>query len=250
MKILALILAAGEGSRIKHLLSEDEPVKAMLKVDGTPLIQKTLGTLAGLEIDRAVLSFPSEKYDSLNNVVRNHGGVELLFQKAPHKKLPTMLELPFILLWQYHLSGDKKLLQSYDAIITLPCDLIFENADLAGFVQMYQRWEGTPVAGVFKNPLKRRFAVLSKKRQEGGRCDLIKKEGERIMAFKKFEGEMREGWVPTTQAGVYIFSKGMLKNPLGFFLGFKRNLALQYIINDDWRDFGDPDTIEKMREGK
>ena len=240
MKILALILAAGEGSRIKHLLSEDEPVKAMLKVGDERIIEKALGALDGVEVDKAVLSFPASPYDSLDVLVQGYDGVRLLQQKAPHKKLPTMLELPFILFWQYHFSKDKKFLKSYDAILTMPCDLLFENADLANFVKLYEKWG--------KHPLKRKIVVLSKLRQEGGRCDLFKKEDERIFKMKKFEGEIPEGWQAITQAGVYIFSKGMLQNPFGFLLGFKRNLALQYLLESDWVDYGDASVLEGVRE--
>lgn len=240
MKILALILAAGEGSRIKHLLSEDEPVKAMLKVGEKRIIEKALGALDGVEVDKAVLTFPSQQYGSLNRLIESYEGVTLLSQKAPHKKLPTMLELPFILFWQYHLSKDAKFLKSYDAILTMPCDLLFENADLENFVKLYERWGD--------HPLKRKIAVLSKTRQEGGRCDLFLKEEERIFKMQKFKGDIPNGWQATTQAGVYIFSKAMLQFPLGFLLGFKRNLALQYLLESDWEDFGNPENLARIRQ--
>jgi len=41
-KTLALVLAAGKGSRVMHLLEEDEPVKAMIKIGEKRLIDLVL----------------------------------------------------------------------------------------------------------------------------------------------------------------------------------------------------------------
>ena len=125
-KTLALILAGGKGSRVKHLLNEDEPVKAMIKAGNKRLIDLVLDSLEGVDARTAMLSYPSEQYQSLDELAESRE-VKVLKELASHMKVPYLLELPLVLLAQYHLSQDSKYLKSFDSIITLPYDVVFNG---------------------------------------------------------------------------------------------------------------------------
>ncbi len=237
-KVLALILAAGEGSRVAHLYNEDEPVKPMLKVGKERLIEKALHVLDPLPIEKAVLSFPSEKYNSLHSLVEERG-VKLLLQKAKQRKLPTLLELPYILLWQFHFSKDKEYLQSFDHILTLPSDLILNSDDLAGLVDLHTT-NDLP-------KLKRRITILSRTKREDERGDIFLMEGDRILKRLSYSEPTPERCRATHQAGVYLFSKALLKNPLAIMLGMRYTMGKMYLTKNEWEDFGNPDNVERAR---
>ncbi len=238
MKILALILAAGEGSRIKPFLDEDEQIKPMLRVGDKRLIEVALDSLEGIDVERAVLTFPGEQYRALSDLVQGRG-VRTLTQKALHLKLPTMLELPYLLLTQYHFSRDRKWLQSFDAILTLPCDLIFTPSDLAEVLRMHQE-EALP-------SLPHRITLLSKIRDEGESSHIFQLDGSRIMQFESFRGATPVHWIRTHQAGIYCFSKALIKNPLIFFHGLKRFHGQMYVTENKWNDYGNAESVKALK---
>lgn len=238
MKILALVLAGGEGSRIKPLLSEDEKIKPMLKVGEKRLVEVALDSLEGLDVEKAVLTFPDEKYHAMNKLVESRG-IKVITQKAKHRKLPTMLELPYLLLNQFHFSKDKKWLQGFDSILTMPCDLIFNKEDLAGLVKIHRE--------EFIPRLKKRITVLSKLREEGESGDNFTLDGTRITGFKRFKGETPKGWLRTHQAGIFILSKAFIKNPLPFFLGPKHFHGQMFLTKNRWDDYGSYENVKKLK---
>lgn len=238
MKILALVLAGGEGSRIKPLLGDDEKVKPMLKVGEKRLVEVALDSLEGLDVEKAVLTFPDEKYHAMNELVASRG-ITVITQKAKHRKLPTMLELPYLLLNQFHFSQDKKWLKSFDAILTMPCDLIFNKDDLAGLIEIYRTAE--------VKPKKKRIAVLSKMWEEGESGDNFTLDGNRITGFKRYKGETPEGWFRAHQAGIFLLSRSFIQNPLPFFLGTKHFYGQMYLTKNRWEDYGSYENVKKLK---
>ena len=140
---------------------------------------------------------------------------------------------------QYHLSSDRSYLQDFDSILTIPCDLVFENIDIGSMVNFHD--------ARLENPHNRQITILSRKGTDGGRADMFKIDGERIMGMRKYEGQELDGYEVSRQAGVYIFSQGILKYPYWVLFGFKHNEAYRYLTQGSWIDFGNPDNILKAR---
>jgi len=237
-KTLGLILAAGEGYRVQNVLGEDETSKAMIKIGDERLIDKSIHFLEGVVSETAVLSFPSIPYESLDKIVQEKG-LKVLKQKAKHRKLPTLLELPYILFMQYHLSLDRNYLQDFDSILTMPSDLVFENVDIGRMVDFHN--------ARLKTPHNRQITILSREGTNGGRADMFKIDVDRIMGMKKYEGQKLDGYNVSRQAGVYIFSQAILKHPYWALFGFKHNDVYRYLTQGSWLDFGNPETILNMR---
>lgn len=239
-KTLGLLLAAGEGSRVRVVLEADEPVKPLIKLDGRRLIDHSIASVIDIVDEVAVLSFPSSEYESLDEGVRQYEGVKVLKQKAKHRKLPSLLELPYFLLTQYHFSGDRRYLQGFDSILILPCDLVFENVDLSALVDFHNNR--------LQNPNIRQITLLSKRESGGGNTQLFKMNGDRVIGMKKFEGREFEGYEASTQAGVYIFSRGILRNPLSALLGFRTVSVYNHLTSGAWTDYGDPTNVAASRQ--
>ncbi len=238
-KILAIILAGGAGSRVGELYNEDEPVKAMLKLGKERLIEKSLSAFEDIDVDLSVLSFPDPKFDTLNKLVEDRG-VKLFVQKAKQRKLPVMLELPYILFWQYHVSSDRKLLKTYDHIITLPCDLILNSDDIKRMIDMQ-------LSCKMKRP-KQMGVMLSRACKEGEYGTKFLMDGTRIMGMKSARKETTDEWVKTTQAGVYLLSKELMMNPIPFFFNIKYANARMCFTDNDWVDYGIRENILAARE--
>lgn len=196
MKNLGLVLAAGKGSRVEHLLDSDEVVKPMLKIKNNRLIDFSLEALEKLDVEGAVLSYPSSEYEELDKRVKECG-FKVLKQKAEHRKVFYLFELPRILLTQYHRSCDSGYLRSFDNILTIPSDLILEGVDLEGMLEFHM--------GCLRSP-RHSFMTMIKR------------------------------------AGIFVFSKGLLKHPLGL-IG---NIA-NYEAGGGFVDYGDPDMVRRLK---
>ncbi|ERP32217.1 NTP transferase domain-containing protein [Chitinivibrio alkaliphilus] len=176
MKILALILAGGKGSRVKHLLSDREKIKPMLTVEGAPLIDHVMNRINPERVDRAVLSFAGDEYAELNHRITEKG-IPLLYQKARQRQLPTLLELPYLLYMQYFFSQDKAFLQSYDALLLLPCDILVQPTELESFLSLYETYE---------TPQSKALYLFSKTAGEKEKADLFKVDSSgRILSYGK-----------------------------------------------------------------
>lgn len=235
MKTLGLILAAGKGNRIKDFLTEDEPVKAMLRIGNKRLIDLAIESL-GFNIEKAVLSAPSSEFASLDKRV-NEYRIPLLKQKAKHRNLPTLLELPHILLTQYYFSQDREYLQSFDAILTVSCDLALNRVDLREMLEFHYEHSRTQD--------QRQVTFLCKRNSGKGVSRLLKTKKDRVLSIKK--GKPSHGYESLSLGGIYVISRGLLRNPLMALLGYRHNLVHRYITKGDWIDYGDPFNVEKLR---
>jgi NDP-sugar pyrophosphorylase family protein len=237
-KILAIILAGGAGTRVSSLYNSDEPVKAMLKLGDERLIEKSLSTFNDIDIELAVLSFPSDKFSSLDKLVKK-SGVKLLIQKAKQRKLPVMLELPYLLLWQYHFSKDSKFLKSFDHILTLPCDIILNSDDIKSVIDLHLEK---------RDKKGKQLSILSRDSKDGEYGTQFLMDGTRVLNTKSARDGVDEGWVKRTQAGVFLFSKELLKNPFPFFLfGAKSINSQMFFTKSDWLDLGIEENLISMR---
>ena len=84
---LALVLAAGKGERVKHLLDEEHPVKAMLIVNEVSLLEKIIESVSMRDTEKAVLSYDAPEFRTMENLARMRG-TRVLHQKAKRRKLP------------------------------------------------------------------------------------------------------------------------------------------------------------------
>ena len=228
-KTLALVLAAGEGSRVKHLLKKDELVKPMLKVGKRRLIEIVLEEAEKIGDETAVLTYPSELYESLDQLVRNKG-IRILKQKAKHRKLPHLLELAYIIKKQY-LSADQEYLASFDSIATFCSDMVFIGSDFKAMVDFHKQ--------NLSSPNDRQITILSKRGAEG-RTYNFKVENGRLTSVQWFSSKPAEGYYPYASPGVYIFTRAVLKNPFGFLLGLDYNKVLIFETTGKWIDYGNP----------
>ena len=238
MRTLALVLAAGEGNKVNYLLTEDEPVKAMIKVGNDRLIDLVLNSLEDVDAEKAVLSFPDEQYALLDARVEERN-IRVLKQRARHIRLPYLLELPFILLVQYHVSNDRDYLRSFDSIMTLPCDVALENVDLEDMLRFHYNHLQCSEEG--------QVTILSKRGTGNGRAELFIMDGHRIVGRKPYRGQPVQGYEICTQAGIYIFSRGILKNPLAVTPNLNHFKLLMYSTQGNWIDYGNPETLQRLR---
>ena len=238
-KTLGLLLAAGEGSRVKEVLTADEPIKPLIKVNGRALIEHSLSYVLGVTDEVVVLSFPSAEFKPLDDKVSQYEGVKVLKQKAKRRKLPSLLELPYVLLTQYHFSADRDYLHEFDAILTMPCDLVFDGVDLSELVNFHHEH--------LQNPNGRQITLLSKSELGGGNSQLFKMDGGRVVGMRRFAGEAVDGYESSTQAGVYVFSRGILRNPLSLLFGFKAVAVYNHLTSGTWIDYGNPQNVRASR---
>lgn len=230
-KTLAIILAAGVGNRVSHLYTDDEPNKPMLKIGDKRLIEINIELIKQIGIDCAVLTYPNDQYHTLHEIIKHHN-VRLLYQTAKQRKLPSLLELPYILAWQYYFSCDRKYLRSFDHVITLPCDMILNKDDMKNMISTHKNNH--------HEKIKRKITILSKPKKENEHGDLFLLEKTRIMALKKYSKPIEKGWIATNQAGVYMFSQEFLRNPYPLLLGAKHVFGQMYIAKNGWIDYGEP----------
>ncbi|MCZ6692299.1 MAG: hypothetical protein O6939_00210 [Bacteroidetes bacterium] len=238
-RTVGLILAAGEGTRVRSILEEDEPVKGMIKIGNSRLIDLAIDFLDGAPTEIAVLSFPSEEYSTLEKRV-NERGLRILHQQAKHKKISRLLELPYILIMQYFFSKNKEYFRGFDSILTMPSDLVYENVDIGGMVRFHNSKLG--------DPLDSQITILSKRGVSEGRRDLFKMDGDRIVGMRKYKGQEIGDYEVSTQAGIYIFSKGILRNPLRVLFKFKYNRIFRYLTSGTWVDYGSHENVVKARD--
>ena len=239
-KTLGLIFAGGEGSRVREVLGEDEKVKAMIKIGRVRLVDICLKYMRDSGVDDiAVLSYPSELYSDLDKRVEEHG-VKVLKQKVKHRKLWSILALPYILLTQYHFSKDKEFLQGFDNLLTMPCDMVFENIDLKGLLNFHN--------SQLTDPMNRQLTMLCGKWTGKGKVELFNMEGDKIIGRKKYKGHIENGYEALNPAGVYVLSEGILREPYMLIFGFKRNAVYRYLLDGSWKDFGNPDVVRASRK--
>lgn len=243
-KTLALVLAGGEGSRVRHHLQEDEQTKPMIRTskDGdTRLIDLILDSIECLDAEKAVLSYPSEEFAELDRRVAKR--TRVLKQWAANRKfirsLPHLLELPYILLTQYHWSEDRDYLQSFDSILTAPCDIVLNGVDLGDFLRFHYEH--------LESPVQKQVTILSRLDRYSGRAALFKMDGSRIVGLRRYRGFPLVGYEVSTQAGIYLVSKGSLKTP-EVVLPLRHNKFLRYLTHGDWIDYGNPETLQRLRE--
>ncbi|MBI2584161.1 MAG: hypothetical protein HYW25_05820 [Candidatus Aenigmarchaeota archaeon] len=220
---------------------QDEKIKPMIRVGGRRLIDFALDALEGTDAERAVLSYPSPEYDELDRRVEERGAT-VLKQRAKRIRQPQFLELlvlPYVLGVQYHLSEDRDYLRSFDSVLTMPCDVVLEGVDLGRMVNFHYDHLGSPE--------ERQVTVLSKLERGGGRTDLFRMEGDRIAGMKRGGSVLFDGYEPSTQAGVYVFSRGMLESIWMAFFGFKYNRILRHVTAGTWADYGNPDNLRRLR---
>lgn len=241
-RTLALVMAAGKGTRIKKYLSEDEPVKPLVKIGEKRLIDLAIGQLDDLPVLSAVLTYPSAEYNALDDWIRHfYPNARLLYQHATHKDLPPVLEFAYVLLSQYHLSRDRSFLKGFDAIMTLPADLVLSGVKLDEMIDFHYSNMG-PCAGRQMTMLSRDIMLDSTQR-----VDLFKMDGSRIIRMKRSKEKEIEGYAPSAQAGVYIFSRNLLNNPLMLFGRFRFNSVLRYRTEGSWIDYGLPENLNRVR---
>lgn len=237
-KTLALVLAAGEGKSVKHLLGEDEPTKAMIKVGEKRLIDLVLDSLEGLDAEKAVLSYPAKQYETLDEKIKQKG-VKVLKQTLWHMRLPYATELPVILLIQYRLSKDNNYLQSFDSVMTLPCDIVLKDVNLKDMLKFhYNNLDGGR---------DRQVTMVSKSGFGSGKAELFKMHGRRVIGRIPYKGQRVKGYEILTQAGIYIFSREVLRTPFFALPTLKSIKLLVYQTHGDWADYGNPYELQKFR---
>ena len=236
-KLLVLILAGGAGTRVSDLYTTDEPVKAMLKIGNNRLIEESLNLFDDIDCELSVLSFPDPKYSSLEKLVENRGA-KVMVQKAKHRDLPVILELPYILLWQYHFSKDSKYLKSFDSILTLPSDLILNSDDVKSVIDHHFN---------SINKKKRKITILSKLREPNDYGNHFYLDNSRVLEMKSIKEPLPNGWISATQSGLFIFNRALLKNPIPFFINLRMINAQIFLTNNSWQDYG---TAEKIIEAR
>ena len=236
-KLLWLVLAGGEGSRVKHLLKGDEPTKPMINISGKRLIEIALEEAGKVDCETAILTYPSELYESLDRLIEQRG-VKVLKQEAQHRKLPHLLQLPHIMRSQYR-SPDGEYLASFDSILTYACDIVYDGVDFRAMVDFHN--------SNLASSDERQLTILSK-RGAHGRAYNFKIENGRLASVKWFSSQQAEGYAPYVSPGVYMFSRAVLKNPWGLLLGLNYNKVLIFETEGSWKDVGNPQVLKTMRQ--
>ena len=233
-------MAAGRGSRVQSVLLPDEPVKAMIKIKGERLIEHAIDFLRDSVDEIAVLTYPSQEYQTVDALVQSKN-IRILKQRGKHKKLPTMLELPYLLFMQYYFSSDREFLKSFDSILTMPCDLNFHDVDIPQMLDFHYRR--------LKISADCQITFLASDSLEEKKPTWFLCRDSRVYKMKTSQPKSAEKeYIASRQAGVYIFSRGMLKHLYRIILGFRWNTAYRYPTTGSWTDFGDPKNILQFRK--
>jgi len=241
-KTLGLILAAGKGTRVKDLLTPDAQVKAMLKVgddeqtDGKRLIEHSFQFLEGAVDEIAVLTFPTLEFSGLDAVVEERGA-KVIKQKAKNKGWFDLVDLPEVLINQYFFDKENDYLRGFDSILTMPCDLVFYGVDLAEMVDLHNQR--------LLSPGSRQMTMLSSLGGFERRAENFKVKNDRIVSWRKYKGKELKGYKVCSQAGVYIFSKGLLSHPYMIARWFGGNFVYRHLTSGRWENFGIASTHEK-----
>ncbi len=235
-KLLWLILAGGKGERVRQFLTEDEPVKPMIKIGQKRLIEYALEEAEKVGYETAVLTYPSESYESLDQLVKSRG-FKAMKQKAKHRKLPHLLELAYLVRKQYH-SPDRKYLASFDSILTFASDIVYSGVDFKAMIDFHNK--------SLSSPNERQITILSKRRTIG-RTYNFRVENGRLTSVQWFSSKPAKGYSPYVSPGVYIFSRAVLVNPFALLLGLDLNKILIYETQGTWRDYGNPEILGLMR---
>ena len=93
---------------------------------------------------------------------------------------------------------------------------------------------------MLRSPDERQMTMLSMEGKGQGKTELFMMEGARVIRRKKFEGFTQGGYKLSTQAGVYVISRGMLMHPFMTLLGPKHNNVFRYLSIKGWADYGNP----------
>ena len=72
--------------------------------------------------------------------------------------------------------------------------------------------------------------------------------GDRIVGMRKYEGREIDDYEVSTHAGIYIFSKGILRNPLRVLFRFKYNRIYRYLTSGKWMDYGIRENVIRARD--
>lgn len=225
---------------MQSVLLPDEPVKAMLKMDGKRLVEHAMDFLGDSVDEKAVLTFPSPEYQTLDALVQSKN-IRILKQRGKHKKLPTMLELPYLLFMQYYFSPDREFLKGFDSILTMPCDLVFHDVDLCQMLDFHYE--------KLQNPAHCQITFLARDDLQVEKPTWFLCKDSRVYKMKTLEPKSSEkNYITSRQAGVYIFSRGMLKHLYRILLGFRWNTAYRHKTDGNWIDFGDPKNVLKSRK--
>ena len=73
-------------------------------------------------------------------------------------------------------------------------------------------------------------------------------DGQRITGVKFNGGQFLKGYQTSTQSGIYIVEREMLKKPIILLSIFKGNKIYRYATKGTWTDYGNPDNVIKARE--
>lgn len=152
-----------------------------------------------------------------------------------------MLELPYLLFMQYYFSSDREFLKSFDSILTIPCDLFFQDVDIPQMLDFHYRR--------LKNPADCQITFLASDNLEEKKPTWFLCRDSRVYKMKTSQPKSSEKeYIASKQAGVYIFSKGMLTHLYRIILGFRWNTAYRYSTTGSWMDYGDAQNVLKSRK--
>lgn len=235
---LCLVLAGGIGRRVREDLRPDEQVKQMLPIRGEPLIKHVLDELRPLGGDLVVLSQDRPTHRAMNATL-SECGVRLLIQRAPLWRIPRLLDLPFILGWQYATEDRKGPLHTHRSLLIVPSDLLFTDMDFAAFLSHH--WS-TVRSG--PRPV---VSLLGKASGPGGNAAFLTLRGREVVKW-----HLRSRQAPATatrfvHAGVFALTTSVLSNPLCFLSYSGRPRVTVCMSAGDWVDYGNPSNIRRLR---
>lgn len=255
-RTLCLILAAGKGERIQHLLQPEEHTKPMIKIDNRHIIDYVIDEAKQLNGNVAVLSYADEQHKSLDELMLEYR-VPVLYQAAPRWKMPSVMEIPWILIGQYHRSKDKDFLQQYDSMMVFTADTLFKDIAFSEMLELHNN--------NMKTSSERQVTLLSKQSDSGDELFKVD-DAHRILAwitgkklrtkkyskpYSKPEKEFHESFKRyESPPGIYIISKGLLSRPWMLLCDLKQNRALMYETSGSWIDCGVPENLIKLRQGE
>lgn len=227
----AIILAGGLGTRISHMISEP---KALVRIDGAPLIDQQLHLLRRSGLHRIVLALGHKSQAIIDHVGAQDYGCEIVLS-LEEKPLGTGGAIQRAL----------SMVQS-DPFFVLNGDTLHDRVDLLAMLEAHTRHRATITVGAMSMQVRNDVGLL------------VVGPGWEIVRFSEGKSRPSEGQMGWANAGVYLLQKEIFASIPAEAFSFERDVLPQCVAHgrcyihpiDHFYDIGTPERLTAIMRGE